>query len=106
MRKFLCVNFFLLSISAFSQGEAKTEIQWLSIEKAEELAKNRNEENWAWWLHPPVCCVDQCVLVHTPKGKKGAKVRKGLVFHTVIHESTRRVFLLHTAKRHNIELGS
>lgn len=38
MRKFLCVSFFLLSISAFSQGEAKTEIQWLSIEKAEGLA--------------------------------------------------------------------
>ena len=38
MRKFLCVSFFLLSISAFSQGEAKTEIQWLSIERAEELA--------------------------------------------------------------------
>ncbi len=38
MRKFLFVSFLLLSISAFSQGETKTEIQWLSIEKAEELA--------------------------------------------------------------------
>ena len=44
MRKFLCVSFLLLSISAFSQGEAKTEIQWLSIEKAEELAaKYKND---------------------------------------------------------------
>ena len=38
MRKFLCVSFFLLSISAFSQGEVKTEIQWLSIERAENFA--------------------------------------------------------------------
>ena len=44
MRKFLCVSFFLLSISAFSQGEAKTEIQWLSIEKAEELAKKYDSD--------------------------------------------------------------
>ena len=44
MRKFLCVSFFLLSISAFSQGEAKTEIQWLSIEKAENFAaKYKND---------------------------------------------------------------
>ena len=44
MRKFLCVSFLLLSISAFSQGEAKTEIQWLSIEKAEELAKKYDSD--------------------------------------------------------------
>ena len=44
MRKFLCVSFFLLSISAFSQGEAKTEIQWLSIERAEELAKKYDSD--------------------------------------------------------------
>ena len=44
MRKFLCVSFLLLSISAFSQGEVKTEIQWLSIEKAEELAKKYDSD--------------------------------------------------------------
>ena len=44
MRKFLCVSFFLLSISAFSQGEVKTEIQWLSIERAEELAKKHDSD--------------------------------------------------------------
>ena len=44
MRKFLFVSFLLLSISAFSQGEAKTEIQWLSIEKAEELAKKYDSD--------------------------------------------------------------
>ena len=44
MRTFLCVSFLLLSISAFSQGEAKTEIQWLSIEKAEELAKKYDSD--------------------------------------------------------------
>jgi len=44
MRKFLCVSFLLLSISAFSQGKAKTEIQWLSIEKAEELAKKYDSD--------------------------------------------------------------
>lgn len=38
MRKFLCVSFLLLNISAFSQGEVKTEIQWLSIERAEKLS--------------------------------------------------------------------
>ena len=44
MRKLLCVSFFLLSISAFSQGEAKTEIQWLSTEKAENFAaKYKND---------------------------------------------------------------
>ena len=44
MRKFLCVSFLLLSISAFSQGETKTAIQWLSIEKAEELAKKYDSD--------------------------------------------------------------
>ena len=44
MRKFLCVSFLLLSISAFSQGEDKTEIQWISIEKAEELAKKYDSD--------------------------------------------------------------
>ena len=44
MRKFLFVSFLLLSISAFSQGEPKTEIQWLSIEKAEELAKKYDSD--------------------------------------------------------------
>ena len=44
MRKFLCVSFLLLSIFAFSQGETKTEIQWLSIEKAEELAKKYDSD--------------------------------------------------------------
>ena len=34
----------LLSIFAFSQGETKTEIQWLSIEKAEELAKKYDSD--------------------------------------------------------------
>ena len=38
MRKLVCLSFLLFSFSAFSQGEAKTEIQWLSIEMAEELA--------------------------------------------------------------------
>ena len=44
MRKFLCVSFLLLSIFAFSQGETKTEIQWLSIERAEELAKKYDSD--------------------------------------------------------------
>ena len=44
MRQFLCVSFLLLSISAFSQGETKTEIQWLNIEKAEELAKKYDSD--------------------------------------------------------------
>ena len=39
MRELVCLSFLLFSFSAFSQGEAKTEIQWLSIERAEELAK-------------------------------------------------------------------
>ena len=38
MRKLVYLSFLLFSFSAFSQGEAKTEIQWLSIEMAEELA--------------------------------------------------------------------
>mgnify|MGYP001186995383 CR=1 FL=1 len=38
MRELVCLSFLLFSFSAFSQGEAKTEIQWLSIERAEELA--------------------------------------------------------------------
>jgi thioredoxin-related protein len=44
MRKFLCVSFLLLSISAFSQGEAKIEIQWSRIEKAQELAKKYDSD--------------------------------------------------------------
>ena len=44
MRKFLYISFLLLSISAFSQGEAKIEIQWLSIEKAQELAKKYDSD--------------------------------------------------------------
>ena len=44
MRKFLFLSFLLLSISAFSQGESKTKIQWLSIEKAEELAKKYDSD--------------------------------------------------------------
>ena len=44
MRKFLFFSFLLLSISAFSQGESKTKIQWLSIEKAEELAKKYDSD--------------------------------------------------------------
>jgi len=39
MRKLVLLNFLLLfSIAAFSQGEAKTKIQWLKLNKAEELA--------------------------------------------------------------------
>ena len=38
MKQLVVVLFLLFSFSSFSQGEAKTEIQWLSIEKAEELA--------------------------------------------------------------------
>ena len=44
MRKFLFLSFLLLSISAFSQGESKTKIQWLSLEKAEELAKKYDSD--------------------------------------------------------------
>ena len=44
MRKFLFFSFLLLSISAFSQGESKTKIQWLSLEKAEELAKKYDSD--------------------------------------------------------------
>ena len=44
MRKLLFISFLLLSISAFSQGESKTKIQWLSIEKAEELAKKYDSD--------------------------------------------------------------
>ena len=44
MRKFLFFSFLLLSISAFSQGESITKIQWLSIEKAEELAKKYDSD--------------------------------------------------------------
>ena len=50
MRKFLCVSFLLLSISAFSQGEAKTEIQWSSIEKAQELAKKYDSDMLVFFL--------------------------------------------------------
>ena len=39
MRKLVLLSFLLLfSIAAFSQGEAKTKIQWLKLNKAEELA--------------------------------------------------------------------
>ena len=38
MKQLVVVLFLLFSFSSFSQGEAKTEIQWLSIEMAEELA--------------------------------------------------------------------
>ncbi|MBC8265433.1 MAG: thioredoxin fold domain-containing protein [Flavobacteriales bacterium] len=44
MRKFFCIGLLLLSISVFSQGEAKTEIQWLNIEKAEKLAAKYNSD--------------------------------------------------------------
>ncbi len=44
MRRILFVSFLLLSTSAFSQGEAKTTIEWLSIEKAEELAKKYDSD--------------------------------------------------------------
>ena len=44
MRKLVCLSFLLFSFSAFSQGEAKTEIQWLSTEKAENFAaKYKND---------------------------------------------------------------
>jgi len=44
MRKFLCFSLLLLNISAFSQGEVKTEIEWVSIEKAQELAKKYDSD--------------------------------------------------------------
>ena len=44
MRKFLFLSFLLLSISSFSQGESKTKIQWLSLEKAEDLAKKYDSD--------------------------------------------------------------
>ena len=45
MRKLALLSFLLLfSFAAFSQGEAKTEIQWLSIEKAEEFAKKYDSD--------------------------------------------------------------
>ena len=39
MKQLVVVLFLLFSFSAFSQGEPKTEIQWLSLEKAEEFTK-------------------------------------------------------------------
>jgi len=39
MRKLALLSFLLFSFSAFSQGEIKTEIQWLSIERSEQLAE-------------------------------------------------------------------
>ena len=50
MRKFLFFSFLLLSISAFSQGESKTKIQWLSIEKAEELAKKYDSDMFVFFF--------------------------------------------------------
>ena len=44
MKQLVVVLFLLFSFSSFSQGEAKTEIQWLSIEKAEELAKKYDSD--------------------------------------------------------------
>ena len=44
MKQLVVVLFLLFSFSSFSQGEAKTEIQWLSIEKAENFAaKYKND---------------------------------------------------------------
>ena len=44
MRKLFCISFLFLSFLASPQGEAKTEIQWLSIERAEEFAtKYKND---------------------------------------------------------------
>ena len=44
MKQLVVVLFLLFSFSSFSQGEAKTEIQWLSIERAEELAKKHDSD--------------------------------------------------------------
>ena len=44
MKQLVVVLFLLFSFSSFSQGEAKTEIQWLSIEKAQELAKKYDSD--------------------------------------------------------------
>ena len=44
MKQLVVVLFLLFSFSSFSQGEAKTEIQWLSIERAEELAKKYDSD--------------------------------------------------------------
>jgi thioredoxin-related protein len=44
MKQLVVVLFLLFSFSSFSQGEAKTEIQWLSTEKAENFAaKYKND---------------------------------------------------------------
>ena len=45
MKPLVVVFFLLFSFSSFSQGEAKTEIQWLSIERAEELAHSLEIEH-------------------------------------------------------------
>ena len=44
MKQLVVVLFLLFSFSSFSQGEVKTEIQWLSTEKAEELAKKYDSD--------------------------------------------------------------
>ena len=44
IKKSILLSFLCFSFFAFSQGEVKTEIQWLSIEKAEELAKKYDSD--------------------------------------------------------------
>ena len=44
MKQLVVVLFLLFSFSSFSQGEDKTEIHWISIEKAEELAKKYDSD--------------------------------------------------------------
>ena len=44
MRRFLLLSFLIIPILSFSQGEEKTEIQWLNLNKAEKLSEKYNPD--------------------------------------------------------------
>jgi len=52
MRKPVLILFLLLSISAFSQGETRTEIEWISLAKAEKFAEKYNKNIFIFFYRP------------------------------------------------------
>ena len=100
MRKFLFFSFLLLSISAFSQGESKTKIQWLSIEKAEELAKKYDSDMLVFFFRKgcPEC---QKMKVETLKDPEIIRLINENFFPVMLNARTKDTILYNGKKYTN-----
>ena len=100
MKNFFLVSFLFFTFSAFSQGEEKKAIHWLTINKAEEFAK-KYKRNMLIFFYRPGCPECHKMKTNTLKDPEIVKLINENFYPVMINGRTKDTIIFNGIKYYN-----